>query len=123
MKLETFSNNLWDGYIDGLQQYMNAVVEREGNRRAAQIDQLVESALKERFIGRLIVKAVEKKWLKLANFLAWLVKLELRSYVDLTDLGVKYEVVYRAQVVASIKVTALDRMTVGAGFQTGLSLG
>jgi hypothetical protein len=97
--------------MNGIKTYMDGVLYREGRRRAGKIDNMMAAALQKRFIGRIIVKLVNNKWMKFASLLSKLVGLELRDYRDASVLATKFEVVYRAKVISSMTVSDYERVT------------
>ena len=96
--------------INAFNTFMDEVIAREGFRRAKELNDIIESSLRKRLVGRVIVRAVAKKYMRIAGLLSKIVRLELRTYNDAAGMAAKYEFLFRGSVVRGIDISDYERI-------------
>jgi hypothetical protein len=102
---------LQDGNSHPIKTYLEDVSQRLGYRRAEEIDEMLEQALSTKTIGRMIVWAANKKYMRLARLLSKIVSLSVEERRSPSTLEVEYRVIYYRRVIAKKSYTMIEMIT------------
>jgi hypothetical protein len=96
--------------MQSFQEFINKISEKEGHRMSAEIDAMIEAALKQSICGRVIVWLVVKKCFRLAAFASRLARFSLEMQPELISGDRIYRVKLRGRVIGTKTIHVLDRI-------------